>query len=353
VNEAGKSSGTIYCHFQPDYLHGIQSLYNLLSALREGLVVKHIVRFHPPNAPKGPLLNTQCFNALLQLLYVASIKDADSYCPNYYYDDRVSPNFRIMEMFPNVVVGGQRVLLFSAERGKGLLLTGKDISDFFLEEFVRLYKNCEPLAKIYNNVFELNSYFMGWETPESPPLITMKNDPCFVLFLTPEALWSCVKADFPNTEIFIDTICGRLDYWCSRTEKIIFFNTVKGIKDLMENGIISDAPSEIANPLLPTYRKVFLQKMIDYAQSTPSFQLYVFRPEILYDMTWRAFYIYGQTNLMIKLYDTRNFVEITEKGIVNIFNYYFKYMVTHPNHFLSREELIEYLQSLLEKYFPE
>jgi hypothetical protein len=131
------------------------------------------------------------------------------------------------------------------------------------------------------------------------------------------------------------------------------FCTIKGLEDLMNTGVISEVPSEAADPLPPAYRKEYLKKIMEHVQHTPSFKLSVFRPEILYDMTWRSFYLHGQKGLLIKLYDTLNYIEIKEKGIVDIFNYYFEYLITHPNNFLSREELIEYLQNLLTKYFPE
>jgi len=337
----------VYCHFQPDYHYGMQALYNLLSVKNDGLIVKHIFRFYPQNVPNGPLLNLQSLNAVLPLHYGAKMSGTDSYHSYYYYDDRVTINERVLEMFPNAVVTKRHALLFSADRGNGFIFTNNDAIRLLTNEIERVYNNSYPLAQTFTDVFEYNAFYMEKEQLIRDSMVTIKNDPCFLFFFDEEILHAYVNKTVPYRDVLIDLGCKRLDFWRQNVDKAIIICTTVGIQNFTNDGIITDIPPEVANPLPIEYRKKFIGHMIDKIKNIPGFRLFIFRPEILDDIKWKFFSLCDSKELSIKLFDNYYSVIINEKGIVDAFTYYVKYLQAHQELFLSKEEMIDFLGKLI------
>lgn len=201
----------------------------------------------------------------------SSIKYAAKKINTYYF--RTNTNtIAIDNLFPYFIVSTHGVILYDATLSSGLFIRIDNIVSQFIERSVLLLNSCDTLVSFPESAFEMidnifqNEHF-------SSCCVSIGNEPCMTLLLTPEILDAIAPDSLPNREAIISSINLWVKTMNSETPSAINFNSINGFNKFANDGYINHFPKEYAGDIPIEFRSQLLAECIDNKKSNQTFHI--------------------------------------------------------------------------------
>lgn len=249
----------------------------------------------------------------------------------------------------NWILSKEFFVQFNDSMSYGMVTTRKEWRDFFLNNFIKIKKDCLSIGKkkVCSAEYIMNMCY------EDSDLVSLEFMPCFGKCLTEELLRKFIYMDLPNREALIQEIVRIFVIEGEQyPNKLTTFFLPNGLLKFMEKGRLEIFPEDIYSPLDLSARKEFLRKAIKLSENGTVTQ-YMLREEKFPNMEGiHIEQVYGKIQ---KLTVTINFwneekeqIEISEQRILNQFWNFFEYL-KESEYVYTLEESIQYMKQVLKK----
>lgn len=325
---------------QPDY----SFLMDLL--ISEGIGksdirIDQIIHLDNTNAQKNYNLN--CLKKILPLYGSMSKYEA------FYYYDNVYGRNGDFTLFPYVLITSEYACLLTANITKGYMTCRPDSLEMFRNIFDDYLKKSSLLLKRIDNLYMQLDYVEGL-FPTSLPAYSFQMTPCLTVFMTGQLTEKYVLPDMPYRSSFIEKFTNyvnNINKYRTNDSMISIFS-MAGLLRFMDTGEIREYPPDTYKRPDLSDRIYFVRQILRMCQK----HNYKMLKENIGDLDNEIFMYISRTRgyLMLSSPITHSliYLDIEEPGLLFTFFDFCDNM--DEQLFFSKEEMIEQLQMIIEKY---
>ena len=271
----------------------------------------------------------------------------------YYHYDILQSHISTASLMPNLIISDKCVLLFDYEMQSGYFTQDTEMVRYLEKKFASLKRKCSPLLEkgsYADIVGEMNLIVAGER------IGSIFNQPCISPCLDEEMLEKSI-INLPLKQPLIESLIKQNGTWNDmehtpgelNVSNIISCCTESGIINMLKTGRIGEFPDQYYIPMTKEFKIRIVKRMILLSQAG-MFSYIILKKNVGLSDTMQCYWTPDARTVSFRhiTQDSLTQIIIKETSIYNSILSFIDYIAKKGLAY-SREESVEYLQSLLDK----